>query len=576
MHLWNALIIATASLINIASSQGATQPPYDPSALLSVGQLTNPTLSSPTNPLSGGSFTLNGQQFTVPDNLLVDLPTQSLSWSDFTSRAPGGSGVEVQVQANRVAGGLVAGIVSISFDPTQFTTGFISYIDYATGHFRINGGPGDPATGQEVVMNDPLGRYGRPTTGAGPLWVVDSDNPSIGAITGYPLCIPRSDPNLTDDPDCPSKNRPKDAAGKFQAIFTMPVPPAPGTTTLPSGPPDSTKQAPLQIGDYVTLSGPTVNGILSAFSITANLGIYTAPGTKPVYVVINRAAFGLGGDQFNPNLDVGETRIEGFTTDPTGSVSLFALDVDHCTGVTTQRSLITVNPVVGPAGMKGRWRWLAGKIIITPSRQVFATHISGTMNAANGLVAGQFTLPVAFGGIIFPGLMPIASPFLPVRFDWCPWLKDGGGPYTPLAGGKGGVVGQLAQWPGASAPAVAAPAVCPAAQPPAPAAPAAGSPAPASPAAQPPKDTVTITQASSIKGKQAQFTVTIRATSSSSATGGTPAVLTAKLSSPNAGPITMTLSGGVYLATFSIIGKTAATTALVTSSLGGTASRAVI
>jgi hypothetical protein len=30
----------------------------------------------------------------------------------------------------------------------------------------------------------------------------------IHAMTGYPMCIPRSDPKVADDPLCPSKNRP--------------------------------------------------------------------------------------------------------------------------------------------------------------------------------------------------------------------------------------------------------------------------------------------------------------------------------------------------------------------------------
>jgi hypothetical protein len=37
---------------------------------------------------------------------------------------------------------------------------------------------------------------------------VDQDNPTVHAATGYPMCIPRTDPTVKDDPLCPQKNRP--------------------------------------------------------------------------------------------------------------------------------------------------------------------------------------------------------------------------------------------------------------------------------------------------------------------------------------------------------------------------------
>jgi len=55
----------------------------------------------------------------------------------------------------------------------------------------------------DCVLNDPVGRYGIPQPG-NPLWTVDPDNPSVHAVNGFPLCIPRANP----DPACPAKNRP--------------------------------------------------------------------------------------------------------------------------------------------------------------------------------------------------------------------------------------------------------------------------------------------------------------------------------------------------------------------------------
>lgn len=52
----------------------------------------------------------------------------------------------------------------------------------------------------------PVGRFGKAYT-AHPLFTADTDNPSIVASTGFPVCIPRS----ADDVDCPAKNRPNGA-----------------------------------------------------------------------------------------------------------------------------------------------------------------------------------------------------------------------------------------------------------------------------------------------------------------------------------------------------------------------------
>ena len=44
---------------------------------------------------------------------------------------------------------------------------------------------------------------------------VTTDNPSIVASTGFPVCIPRVDPATAVDPLCPIKNRPVDGTGAF-------------------------------------------------------------------------------------------------------------------------------------------------------------------------------------------------------------------------------------------------------------------------------------------------------------------------------------------------------------------------
>lgn len=65
----------------------------------------------------------------------------------------------------------------------------------------------------KAYLSDPEGVFGLPH-GDHPLWTTDTENPSVSADTGYPMCIPRVDPETGDDPLCPKKNRPLDGQGQ--------------------------------------------------------------------------------------------------------------------------------------------------------------------------------------------------------------------------------------------------------------------------------------------------------------------------------------------------------------------------
>lgn len=108
---------------------------------------------------------------------------------------------------NRVNGQFIAGLVYISRRSTQKVQGFITSIDLSTGHFKING-DATGSGGVDCVINDPVGRYGRAYT-ANPLWAADTDNPSIHAQNGFPMCVPRGG----SDPLCPAKNCPLNSVG---------------------------------------------------------------------------------------------------------------------------------------------------------------------------------------------------------------------------------------------------------------------------------------------------------------------------------------------------------------------------
>src|SRR3954452_24220513 len=115
---------------------------------------------------------------------------------------------EVRVVGNIVAGKHMAGLMFASQQAANTGSGTISKIDYATGDIRID--TGDPANPAVVQINDPNGRFGRAQS-PDPRFSVDDQNPTIHAGTGYPMCVPRTDPTKVggDDALCPQRNRPK-------------------------------------------------------------------------------------------------------------------------------------------------------------------------------------------------------------------------------------------------------------------------------------------------------------------------------------------------------------------------------
>jgi hypothetical protein len=61
--------------------------------------------------------------------------------------------------------------------------------------------------------------------------------------------------------------------------------------------PNPLKQAPFQVGDYVTYAG-TISAdqsFIAVYEIINNIAIYTAPGVDPAYTVFEVAIIGTGG-----------------------------------------------------------------------------------------------------------------------------------------------------------------------------------------------------------------------------------------------------------------------------------------
>ena len=367
----------------------------------------------------GGTLVVNSLTITVPCNSVIQLPANTKTWSDFvnptgpalkitlkqlsviTGPAPAApvSGApnpppppvvppgtfpsfEINVVGNTVAGRHIAGLITVSQQAANLSQGVITSIDYGKGQLHVGSGLG--AADQAVVeINDPLGRFGLKHS-PDERFSIDEENPTIHAMTGYPMCVPRSDPMrdpvtgvLTglDDPLCPQQNRPAPVANHcrdfiddglgnglpkggnlvppignpaFCGHFVMPPVAAPTAPPTTPASPDPTKQAPFEVGDYITYAGTllspvdAVPSLISAHTIEASLGIFTSHGTKPSYLAIG--AFGVGSADPNAVAVNGAKQetanrifLETETSDVTTAVDIYLPDIDPATGSVSYR-----------------------------------------------------------------------------------------------------------------------------------------------------------------------------------------------------------------------------------------------
>src|SRR4051812_4846873 len=321
----------------------------------------------------GGTVTINNTQIVVPCNLIIQMPANTMTWADMVNAGPSLAlkdspfpSFEVRVVGNIVAGKHMAGLMFASQQAANTGSGIISKIDYATGDIHVD--TGDPANPAVVQINDPNGRFGRKQS-PDSRFSVDDQNPTIHAGTGYPMCVPRTDPAATDDPLCPQANRPKPAgAGRHCRNFTdagvVPLPASgelsaplasdefctefvmPSAASRADGDPDPRQQAPFEVGDHITYSGTLMNGAsgdyISAHTVEANVGIYTQPGTQPSYLAIGE--FGVGTADPNATAVNGaaqETQdrifLEAETTDVRTPVDIYMMDTDPRDGTVRNR-----------------------------------------------------------------------------------------------------------------------------------------------------------------------------------------------------------------------------------------------
>lgn len=505
----------------------------------------DPQTGRPSDRLRGGTMTVNGTRMIVPCNTLLQLPAATMTWGDLF--APGNSlpvgaylgAPAVPVPANpieanvktglaladaptpfpaftvSVSGNVVKNPVSgideyligliapIDQEPLNGSSGLVSFIDYASGAFRVGGIPNDPAcaaggitspgcSGALVQINDPVGRWGKPHS-PDPRFSGDYENSTVSASTGFPVCIPRVAPPAID-PECPLSNRPLNGDPRFAIDpflatgaplkkFTMPAPVLKlGANGLPLDPPvntvtpDAYKQVPIMVGDQLNLTGtiykldPTktiiqpdgsevpdntaANTYLSAHTVDDVLGIFTAPGVAPAYVTVEDLLIGTGGAAVQGILQEASTRLTlvGFTTDPTRLIDLYAQDVNPCTGQESLRLLATTDPATQPLVGRFVHRVLGGDfmpptrnyVVKTRTQKLDANGNPVELVAANGLVTGQFLLPNF--EYVFAENHSLGAPIIPNNYQDLPFLAQGSGPVDGFGSGTP-ILGQLDPFP---------------------------------------------------------------------------------------------------------------------------------
>ena len=518
----------------LAQAQLAAPPmpviPVAASQFSAVGFIENIVLDSsgvictPSHPsLRGGTITVNGQIIIVPCNTILQMPATSMTFEELFSLAPAGTtpgttglalsdvlptqsgrnaalpSVEVRVEGNVISGQYVAGLIFVSQQSLNVNRGMVNYIDYANGVIHVGGVPNVASpTDTRIRVNDPVGRFGKSHGAPGSVadviepdfdarFTADTNNPTIRATTGYPMCIPRTTPygnGAVEDPLCPIRNRPispnctslpaanfppfpATPVGQYCRTFAMALPPATITAALPACvggvcKTDPTRQAPIVVGDSINFSGTlkmdaATGPFISAHTVTVDAGIYTQPGSQPAYVVIDEMLIGSNAtpvaglaQELKP-----EIRVEGFSTDPSALVDIYAVEVAPVSGMPNYVYQGSQPPTTG---VLGRFRHkLPTGFLGSPTREmlVVSRTLCGTNlgtclpNAntglyANGLLAGSYQAPVF--DYLWPENLVPGAPIVPANFQDLSFLFCGSGPLKTGSipeGTVGPVVGQL-------------------------------------------------------------------------------------------------------------------------------------
>jgi hypothetical protein len=385
-------------------------PPLNLSGFDATGVITDATVDSN---LCSGTAKMDNKTIIIPCGLIVQMPANTLTWADYVNGGPA-TNLEMSAIGNKVGNDYIAALIYVSQQSLHGGSGYITSIDYIHGNIIVDG-----AT--TIQINDPNGRFGRAQS-PDPRFSVDDQNPTIKSGTGYPMCVPRTDPAITNDPLCPQKNRPTVITSPSSPMgcrnFTASLTPLPvsgelpgpvagqvycsqyvmaavaGAIEYPSGTvlpatsfkarpndnfPDPRQQVPFEVGDFISYAGTFFPSsaswdanTVSAHTIEANLGIYTQPSTQPAYIAIGD--FGIG----TVDLGAGATAINGAGIETTNRIFLEASTTDVKTPVDIY--LVDDTPF---APVRQRW--------VTPYDMTGECNPAQTLAASCGGASGGIT-----------------------------------------------------------------------------------------------------------------------------------------------------------------------------------------
>jgi len=445
---------------SVSGPVGAEAQTMEPSFAV-IGEIEAFSLDTPANPVSGGKMTVSNLPITLPMSLLVTMPgkystphdlfldssgtLQAASGLALSDPTPPRTAFEAEIIGNIVNGQYVAGVVRISQGALHSGAGFIQDIDYATGEMRIGAKGG--AAGARVRLNDTKGIYGlRNDEGAkasiamDARFELDPENSPVHAKTGFPVCIPRSDPQAADDPKCPSANRPV-GANAYRFTCARSGEPA-ASNDAPSHLCNPELPVPLRKDDYVTFLGnlqpdPAGGFLISAYGLDAELGVYTSPGAEPVYLFVEEAIQGTKGEPFAdiPQEETTRFRIVGFTTDPTRIVDVSIVDSDRGDIGFSFTGPAGLTPSNGPQLGRFRNTWPSKDNARAVRRDVKVTVIdSPRAGLPTGLTSGTYVAPIS--EYIYPEITQFGVPGYPspVAFENFCFLLNAGGSFSTSSG----------------------------------------------------------------------------------------------------------------------------------------------
>ncbi|CRK19615.1 hypothetical protein BN1723_011942 [Verticillium longisporum] len=339
--------------------------------------------ASSTDFNSGGTIRVSGHSVTVPKNLQIQFPAAWVGFKDFAGGSAAFDEYEVEVTDNIVGGTPIAAQISIAQYLLAGATGFVDTVSF-DGRIKIKGGP-------TIRINDPNAVYSAGYT-AQPFFTADDANPSITAFSGFPMCVPRK----ADDPLCPQSNRPTLTGGSKQGNFPAP---------------DPLVMAPIVPGDYLEYSGIQVDGEIVVYNMVVSNVQITTTGV-PTYIRMEDAIIGVfssNGDQ-----ETAQIRFIGVTSDGSANVNpikVYAMDVDPCTGKITDREVAATSMIAGSARNKFDYRVKATQTQ-EYTREYRIVAGTGTRKTKNGILAGQYVMPVSEwiqAEATTPGLAPFPN-----------------------------------------------------------------------------------------------------------------------------------------------------------------------